>query len=272
MEKVNIQKLPLSALSYTVITNDDSYGVNPSEAEAEIKRRFENTGFDYDEFLAYEEDAIYERGEDKNNYLISSNPNSQKLMETFFTQVYPVPAYSEHGRLLFSEVLLCNSRGGIEFFKEAVQWELQNLRKRMENEELTEEDQDLLRAVFEALKERSEVHRDLFQDNSISDAVMDFVLNESSLMSDKRVEHLDELAHCGKKLALYRAYLSSAVLTLDSVDHLNMMWFARRDFARLKEQRKSIMHSVRSGDEVDYSFVRDKQLILEPAKTYYEAS
>ncbi len=272
MEKVNIQKLPLSALSYTIITHSDSYGVNPNEAEAEIKRRFENTGFDYDEFLAYEEDAIYERGEDRDNYLIGSNPSSQQLMETFFTQVYPVPAYSEHGRLLFSEVLLCNSRGGIEFFKEAVQWELQNIKKRLADGELSDEDRELLQSVYDILYSRSEVHRDLFQDNSISVSVMDFVLNESSLMSEKRIEHLDELVHRGKKLALYRAYLSSAVLTLDSVDHLNMMWFARKDFARLKGQRKSIMHSIRSGEEVDYSFIKEKSLVLEQKHDYYQAS
>lgn len=106
MEKV-IKKLSLSELSFIVLT--DNYGSDlKNEAYHEIQKRFESNGCNYDAFIELEEQAIGKRGNDIENYLIGSSPDGQLLMELYFNYVYSNELW-QHGNLLFSENLLCNS-------------------------------------------------------------------------------------------------------------------------------------------------------------------
>ena len=95
------KKMSLSELSFIVLTDNYSSEFK-NEAYQEIQKRFKNNGCNYNAFMEYEEEAIGERGNDIENYLIQPNPDGQLLMELYFNHVYQKSAL-QHGNLLFSE-------------------------------------------------------------------------------------------------------------------------------------------------------------------------
>ena len=118
----NIKKYPISKLSFIILT-DNYTEEEKKEAKEEIERRFSKNGCDYEEFMEYERNAISRRGQDINNYLIQDNPDGQLLIELYLKYVYNKELY-EHGNLLFSENLLCNSNSEHSFFVKAIKVEL----------------------------------------------------------------------------------------------------------------------------------------------------
>ena len=261
MEKV-MKKLSLSELSFIVLT--DNYGSDlKNEAYHEIQKRFESNGCNYDAFIELEEQAIGKRGNDIENYLIGSSPDGQLLMELYFNYVYSNELW-QHGNLLFSENLLCNSNSQRTFFTKALKIELNNLARRLQSLPVDSEEYQKLLPVYQNLYQRYSKKPDIWYEDSLTDCVMDLTTEFSSLMSKKRIEKLEKYAERwknGSKVALIQCALWSSLTSNDVLDYLNMRRIANRDIAKLSSQRKSIITSLKEED-IDYSFIEDKKLEL----------
>lgn len=261
MEKV-MKKLSLSELSFIVLT--DNYGSDlKNEAYHEIQKRFESNGCNYDAFIELEEQAIGKRGNDIENYLIGSSPDGQLLMELYFNYVYSNELW-QHGNLLFSENLLCNSNSQRTFFTKTLKIELNNLARRLQSLPVDSEEYQKLLPVYQNLYQRYSKKPDIWYENSLTDCVMDLTTEFSSLMSKKMIEKLEKYAERwknGSKVALIQCALWSSLTSNDVLDYLNMRRIANRDIAKLSSQRKSIITSLKEED-IDYSFIEDKKLEL----------
>lgn len=261
MEKV-IKKLSLSELSFIVLT--DNYGSDlKNEVYHEIQKSFESNGCNYDAFIELEEQAIGKRGNDIENYLISSSPDGQLLMELYFNYVYSNELW-QHGNLLFSENLLCNSNSQRAFFTKALKIELNNLARRLQSLPADSEEYQKLLPMYQNLYQRYSKKPDIWYEDSLTDCVMDLTTEFSSLMSKKRIEKLEKYAERwknGSKVALIQCALWSLLTSNDVLDYLNMRRIANRDIAKLSSQRKSIITSLKEED-IDYSFIEDKKLEL----------
>ena len=261
--KQNFRKLSLSELSFIIVSDNYSKEMQ-NQAYSEIKRRFSTNGCHYETFMEYEEEAVNKRGSDISNYLICPNPNGQQLMETYFKYVNGRGIH-EHGDLLFSEVLLCNSNSQNSFFTKALRKELNNIKKRIEDSTSTKDDCEKLEMIWNILNERISKKQLIWYENSLTDCVINTVITSSSLMSPKRIEIIENMF---KKLDEKKFGLSwipmliySGLLNAEIIDYLNMHKIAHNDILRLSEQRKSIMSSLKKQD-IDYSFVDPKVLIM----------
>ena len=258
----NIKKYPISKLSFIILT--DNYTQEEKErAKQEIQRRFSTNGCDYDLFMEYEERAIRKRGQDINNYLIKDNPDSQLLIELYLKYVYN-KENKEHGNLLFSEILLCNSNAKNTFFTEALNVELGNIRYRIKHQKFNEENLEKLNLIYTILDNRYEKENpNVWYETSITDCVMDIVNDESLLYKDKGREKLKTYLKEIKKDSII-SFIKSILYNLlknEMLDYLNMQHIANKEFRKLKEQRISIANSLCTHNVIDYSFVDKKKLI-----------
>ena len=260
--------MSLSELSFIVLSDNYSADIK-NLAYKEITRRFSNNGCNYNIFMKYEEEAISKRGNEMDRYLISPNPDGQLLIELYFNYVYGYNAYEvgQHGNLLFSENLICNSNSQKSFFVKAIKIELNNIKNRMAMKNSSFEDFEMLNLVYNILSNRCNKKQEIWYENSLTDCVMDIVPEYSSLLSDKRNEKMKKCAEkCinGSRLAQFQHFLYSSIIDSEIIDYLNMTRIANYDLSKLSQQKKSIIASLKSGKNVDYSFIDDerKQRIL----------
>lgn len=257
-----MKKMSLSELSFIVATDNYSTDLK-NEAYAEIQRRFKNNGCNYHAFMEYEEEAISKRGTSIDSYLIGPKPNGQLLMELYLEQVHKKEPL-QHGNLMFSENLLCNSEGKKNFFTKALIIELDNLNRRLQSIPNTSEEYRELYSIYRCLYDRYIKKQMLWYEDSLTDCVMDIIPEASSFMSDSVKEKIEGYAakwKNGSKTAMIKCVLLSMATNGEIPDYLNMRRIAHSDLARLSSQQQSILTSLRD-DEVDYSFVKDKKLEL----------
>ena len=263
----NIKKYPISKLSFIILT-DNYTEEEKQKAKEEIQRRFSNNGCNYDLFMEYEERAIRQRGQDINNYLIKDNPNSQLLIELYLKYVYNKEFY-EHGNLLFSEILLCNSNSEYSFFTKALKVELENIRYRIKKGKYKEEDLEKIKLIYQILDKRSErKNPNIWYETSITDCVTDIVDEESSLYNDKRRNKIEKILKKlkeGSKLA-YIELIPYSLLENEIIDNLYMQHIANKELVKLKEQRISIASSLCNHNVIDYSFIDKNTLIKKKVK------
>lgn len=267
MKNNNIKTMSLSELSFIVLTDNYSSDIK-NMAHSEIKKRFLNNGCHYDAFMEYEEEAIDKRGNNIENYLIQVNPTAQLLMELYLTKVYKHET-TQHGNLLFSENLLCNSNSQKSFFVKALKIELDNIKKRIEAENNSDEDIEKLNLIYEVLNSRYQKKQDIWYENSLTDCVMDTVTQSSSLMSDKRIANLEKYTENwknGSKLAIIQCILYGIPLNIAILDYLNMKKIANQDLSKLYHQQKSIIKSLKNEQYVNYSFIDTESLINQKQK------
>lgn len=258
----NIKKYPISKLSFIILT-DNYTEEEKQKAKEEIQRRFTTNGCNYDLFMEYEERAIKQRGQDINDYLIKDNPNGQLLIELYLKYVYNKEFY-EHGNLLFSEILLCNSNSEYSFFTKALKVELENIRYRLKKGKYEDKDLDKINLIYHILDKRSErKNPNVWYETSITDCVMDIVDEPSSLYTDKIKQKVEEISikiKEGSKLAVIKS-LPYSLLENEIIDNLNMKHIANKEYVKLREQRISIANSLCSHNVIDYSFISKKKLI-----------
>lgn len=257
-----MKKMSLSELSF-IVTTDNYSDELKNEAYAEIQRRFKNNGCNYNIFMEYEEETISKRGSNIENYLISTKPNGQLLMELYFNYVDNHEAL-QHGNLLFSENLLCNSNSQKTFFTRALKIELDNIKKRLKELPTTSEEYKELFLIYQNLLERYKRKQMIWYEDSLTDCVTDIIPEVSSFMSEKTKDKIKKAANDwknGSKFAMIKCILMSAATNCEFLDYLNMHRIANRDLARLSQQQSSIITSLKS-DEVDYSFVKEKKIEL----------
>ena len=258
-----MKNMSLSELSFIVLTDNYSSDLK-NKAYQEIQNRFKNNGCNYDIFMEYEEEVISKRGNDIENYLIQSNPNGQLLMELYFSYVYQKVAL-QHGNLLFSENLLCNSNSQRTFFVKALKIELENLNKRLQTLPTSSEKYQQLSLIYKVLYQRYSKKQEIWYENSLTDCVMDIVPETSSFMSDKTKAKMERYAtnwKNGSKFAMLQCILLGITTDNEILDYLNMHRIANSDISKLSHQQNSIITSLKKDEDVDYSFIKEKKLEL----------
>lgn len=254
-----MKKMSLSELSFIVLTDNYSSELK-NEAYQEIQRRFKNNGCNYNAFMEYEEEAIGKRGNDIENYLIQPNPDGQLLMELYFNHVYQKSAL-QHGNLLFSENLLCNSESQRTFFVKALKIELDNLNKRLQSLSATSEEYQQLLLVYQNLYQRYNKKSVIWYEDSLTDCVMDIIPEASSFMSEKTKAKIEKYTNNwknGSKIAMIQCVLLSMTTDIELLDYMNMHRIANSDISKLSQQQKSIITSLKKDGDIDYSFVKEK--------------
>lgn len=258
-----MKNMSLSELSFIILTDNYSSDLK-NEAYQEIQRRFKNNGCNYNAFMEYEEEAISKRGNNIENYLIQPNPNGQLLMELYFNHVYQKDVF-QHGNLLFSENLLCNSESQRTFFVRALKIELDNLNKRLQSLPTTSEEYQKLLLIYQNLYQRYNKKQDIWYENSLTDCVMDIIPESSSFMSEKTKAKIQKYAinwKNGSKIAMIQCILLSMTTDIEILDYLNMHRIANSDIFKLSQQQKSIITSLKKDADIDYYFVEEKKLEL----------
>ena len=260
---IDVKRMPLSKLSYIVAT--DVYSDEEKNlAYEEIKQRFASTTCSSSEFLAREERVFAKRGELLSSYLIGNNPSGQQLMEFYLDRDYD--ALDESNNVLFSELALCNRDTENSFFVKAAKIELNNIGRRLENFEGSDEELVNLRKAYVELKKRIMLKCD--QNNtSLIDYIWDItdglsVFIDIDKYMEKHGDKIDKAAEeleSGKKLALLKLIKPGVVGAVANSETFNS-WYIRYffflDMARLKPQQKSIITSLKK-EQVDYSFLSE---------------
>ncbi len=254
----NIHSLPVSRLSFMVLSKDLS-DEDENRAYAEIKKRL-SSGSSIHEFMEYEEEAVQKRGNDINKYLIQDNPDAQLLMYLYFTKVYN-KGCSQHGNLMYSENMLCNSDSQKSFFTKFIRRELNNIRDRINSGNESEEDIARLKLAQLCLEKRYNKKQSPWYENSLTDCVMDTVVTRSSLMSIKKEKNLEAKTKEGSNMSMAQAIFYGVkymVYDNELLDYLNMMRVAEKDVIRLLKQKRSIIMSMKS--PIDYSFLDEVKI------------
>lgn len=260
----NIANKPISELSFMILTKSSSENER-NLAYQEIKRRFAKTGCGYDTFMEYEGNVIDKRGSDINAYLIQESPTGQLLLELYFKYIYG-QEMEEHKNLLFSEVLLCNANSQPSFFTRALKIELKNLKQRIKQNQVSEEELERLTLVFKILEERYFKEPNIWYEDSVTNCILDIVDTLASYMSVEKAQQFEEIvkSYRGRISAKYLQGLFWGILVnIDLFDHLYMQHIANKELAKLKGQQTAIRESLKSSPITDYSFVDVKKLMFE---------
>lgn len=260
---IDVKRMPLSKLSY-IVTTDVYSAEEKNLAYGEIKKRFASTTCSSSEFLTREERVFEKRGELLSSYLIGNNPSGQQLMEFYLDRDYD--DLDESNNVLFSELALCNRDTENSFFVKAAKIELNNIGRRLENFDGSDEELTNLKRAYVELKKRIMLKFD--QNNtSLIDYIWDItgglsVFADMEKYMEKHGGKIDKVAEeleNGKKLAILKLIKPSIVISIANSDTLNgwyIRYFFSKDMARLKPQQKSIITSLKKG-QVDYSFLSD---------------
>jgi hypothetical protein len=268
--KKELFKLSLSELSFIVL-NEEYDTLLRDAAKAEIERRFSKNGCGFDSFMERENEAISKRGKDISKYLITPKPSGQLLMETYFKYVNTCEKDNLHGNLLFSEVIICNEDGP-SFVKKAFLEEIVKIKSeidRINKDRLYGvdgfDDRNLaerlakLEAIFRVLKRRVSKNEAHFVNTDIFRTVEDITDAPNSFCTPKYMKRLGDV--CEKaatddesKLEAMYVCIKGIVGCFPKIDGVNMTRIALQDAAKLKEQKKSLLASLKK-ENVDYSFL-----------------
>lgn len=266
---MKLNNKPISKLSFTVLSEDAS-SKDKNEAFKEIKRRFQYITYSYDAFMNFEEKAISKRGEDITKYLIQDNPTSQLLFEIYFNYVYKNKIF-EHGNLLFSEVLLCNEEGKPTFDK-FLKLELKNIKNRLDNETLSQEEINKLSYIYNLFYRKVKFFPQRYgKETAIVNCVSNIMDGPHSYYNPTKIEKVVDVYNRKKKeynagrkrsiVPIYILSIPSVISTIEFYDYYHMFFIAYKELFKIKPQEKSMIESLKT-DEVDYSFVNPKVLTL----------
>jgi len=265
--KNDLRKLSLSELSFIVLNNEYD-AVLRNASEKEIERRFSKNGCGYKPLMEHEEEAISKRGMDLSKYLITPHPTGQLLMETYFKYVNMCERGNLHGNLLFSEVALCNDNGP-SFVKKAFLEEIMKIKSEIDRINKSrlyglEEPGDrerllLLESIFRVLKKRVSMNERHFTRTDIFRTVDDITIGPNSYCTPKYVKRLEDVCEKAKtsdvsKLDAMYVCFRGVVGSIERINGINMTRIALQDAAKLGEQKRSMLASLRK-ENVDYSFI-----------------
>ena len=270
---IDFKRESLSKLAFIVVS--DVYSDKEKNmANAEIKRRFSNSGCSREAFMETEEVVFAKRGDILSNYLFGNKPTGQLFMQLFLEKVWQL-RNSEHGNLAFSEVLLCNNATINSFCTKALGIELKNLERRLANFQGEEKELNELKNIYAAIKERL-VHskaryNSSWSYNSYTDVVDDIVfapsaainMEEFDLKYGQRINEAVAEIEQGKKLAVFKMVwplLIEGLASTELVDTLSKYRIVNSDLSRLEMQKRAIIESLKNGSDVDYSNLSEAAL------------
>lgn len=209
-----------------IILNNKENSINRKTAELELKKRIKLINWDYNDLLHFDDKVIKSCGLAINNYLIYDNISMQKLMEVYFKYCY----MKNEKNLLFSEKHLCNEADyKSPFFSEIISKEINNLDKRINNTNLSNEKNKLI-VIKKALQSRKTriCNEDIVFDN---DAL--YQLSNPKTFSDYFYD-------------------------CDFINDLFNINFVTSDIKRLVKQQNRLIKQVNSSYVVDYNKIFSK--------------
>lgn len=278
MEIKNLKHISISNL-ILIILNDKNSDILRKCAEIELRKRIKNVGWEFDDFLHFDDKVIQKRGLDINSYLISPNVNMQQLMETYF--MYDWQTSFDENYLLFSEKHLCNDVDfGDSFFSKVCDREIKNLNRRLEKTKV-EPQKEILLSFKQLLEERNKSFKHSKQEILKDNPINLLCHNEAMYQLDGNIGTCHEfLYNCSdedryKLLSSTFGILKMGILTTlndalydpDLVQYLCGLNFVRKDSSKLFFQKKLLLHQLRNNFEVNYE-TEQLQKILHRTKKY----
>ncbi len=269
MKIKNLIKLPISHL-ILIIVDDKQNSFLRKFAEIELKNRIKNLGINFDDLIQMELKKIRERGIDINNYLFSSNPNIQQLMELYFSEVYETKF--EDSKILLSESHLCTDMNFMaKFFDKICDIEIKNLSERIDFANPNKETLLLFKNALEERKKEINKERKFlrgtdilefnFAFNSLED--ISFLFIESDL-STEEIYNIQKSKIKFLKLFILIS-LSDKLFESDLLGDLYILKRVLQDSSKLNNQRNILLSQMKSGFIVDYeteNMQKAKQRIL----------
>lgn len=232
MNKLTISNLIL------LILNKDNTNILRNEALKELKKRAFDYGLNYEDLIKMDGDNIFKRGFNTKDYLFSKNIDMQKLMNTYFKNIY-----SDDNKLLLSEKELCNNSGS--FFNTINVKELKNINKRLKNNNLSINDKQRLLKVKEILEDRYNNKKQTFISNNdmyIMLKSLDYDFDCEELIKDKFFSNIE----------LMRRSLLGSLKDKELIKYLYISNIIRQESRKLKEQKRKLLSQVKNEYKVDY--------------------
>lgn len=202
-----------------------------------------------------EERVFKLRGESLEDYLISESPNNQLFMELYLRYIHDVGIF-EHGKLLFSEVLLCNKYNAVGFTKKIIGIEKNNIKKIIKSEDY--DSQINYKDIYDILSKRYANKKSLDNSNTnliegIMDSYISFISGEDI---DDALKGGNNLSEVIKKV---KALLAIQASNFESIEILHLNLIAYREYLKLYQQKRSLLDSFKNSS-VDYSFYDKKNI------------
>lgn len=259
--KLNIgelKKLPISTL--ILIMLNDKYPDNIRKySEIELRSRMKNLYYTIDnspidDLIHEESKTIAIRGLDFDDYLLSPNPEMQKLMELYFVNFVEK---DENLPLLLSEYHFYNSTKKHQFFDIICYFELENINQRLQGDMIGIEKASLLYAlkILEERKNNQGKH------NAAYDYLDDILKTNGHGISYGYKENITEEERY-EILSSKTKHLKRNLIT-GITDHLPKSFdtiyghkIIKEDASTLKEQKLILLNQAKSGYVVDYKPLR----------------
>lgn len=256
-----------------IILNDKNSDMLRKCAEIELRNRIKNVGWEFDDLLHFDDKVIQKRGLDIDNYLISSNIDMQKLMETYF--MYDCQADYDSNYLLFSEKHLCNDVDfGDAFFTKVCNKEIKNLDKRIKKIN-NQTEKEILLIYKKILEERNELFKKSKKEILKDDPIEIFCHNEALYQLDGGIgnchmfllNYSDEERYklLSSNIGMIKIgvleYLNDTLFDLDLVQNLCGLRFVRKDSLKLVYQKKEILKQLNNNYEVNYESEELKKIL-----------
>lgn len=260
----DLKKACISELILIILNNKLNDSLR-KYAEIELKQRIRNIGWNYDDLLHFDDNAIKLRGLSVFDYLISPNVNMQQLMETYFKYEVLENNGEPFTELLFSEKHLCNSVSFRDlFFKKICNLEIKNIDRRIKGSNDPSE-KGVLRYVQYHLRERQAREKNGIDElvyNNYYDALLTTnealaQLNEDEILCFlNNISDEEEYRLLKSKFGRFKlditGKMNSSFLIDDVAQDLYGLRFVLKDSAKLKRQKRILMEQVKNGYEVDY--------------------
>ena len=274
MKIKDLKKLSISNLILIILNEKNDYYLRKN-AEVELRMRIRNVGWDFDDFLHFDDKVIKARGLDIENYLISPDVDLQQLMEAYF--MYDYDANFEDNYLLFSEKHLCNEPNfASPFFSLVCKKEIENLDNRILSD-ISNEERDILITFKNLLIDRETRVADSFEkmeciedkiahneafyqlDNGLA-TCHEFLYN----ISDEEIYKLASTKTGRLKTAIIEC-LNDTLFDPDIVQNLCGLKFVLNDSMKLNAQKRQLLYQVRNGYQVNYE-TENMQQVLQMVK------
>ena len=276
MEINELKKIPISHLVLIILDEKNNICLRKF-AEIEIKERIKHLGTQYDDLMQSELEVINKRGLDIENYLFSTNPNMQQLMELYFNEVYATKF--EDSKILFSERHLCTDMNFMaKFFDKICDIEIANLSRRINSKYLQSDKYTLIlfkKALEQRKKEIAEERKTIYKGleilefNSALNYLDDNILiSPGSNISDEEFYRM-QISKLQQIKYIILTILDESILDYDIFQNLYGMKKVLEDSSKLTNQRKILLSQAKNGLDVDYeseNMQKVKQKIISSLK------
>ena len=232
-----MNKLTISNLILLII-NKENTSILRNEALKELKKRSYEYGLDYNYFINFDEENINKRGFQTADYLFSRATDMQKLMDTYFSNIY-----TNDNKLLLSEMHLCNNFG--HFFDIITLKEMKNILKRLKDKNISISEKQRLLKVMEILKDRYNTKGKHFFSNDDVYLILNYFKYDFSceeMLSQKSLSNNE----------LMRRTMLGSLINNEYIKYLHLSSIIKKEERKLKEQKRTLLTQVKNGYNVNY--------------------